>query len=135
MLFDATERDIVPKLRAFWARYNAFHNLSARVQAALSTTSVRMSRRRRIASDVPAVDKKIIRAQRNRERSQALRRHQKLRTARLREVNEQLRVYNSALRSVINCVLEDQAALPLLQVYFTENCCSEAMLSFLNHES
>lgn len=134
-LFHANEYDIVPKLHNYWEVYKRFHNMKNHVQDVLENTGVKMTRRRRIASDIPALEKKQIRAQRNRERSQALRRHQKLRSARLAETNEQLMLYNSATRSLINCILEDKAALPLLQHYFAENKCSEAMLSFLNHES
>lgn len=127
--------DLVFKISQYWCHYHQFlKKMEERVYHLLKDRGVKIKRRKRMGPEVPAFEKKEIRAQRNRERSQSLRKHHKQRLMDLEGAGEQMRVYNSATRSLINCVLEDEAALPLLHTYFTKNEYSESLLSYLSND-
>lgn len=133
-LFRASRDDVMTQINLYWVNYRyLLKTMEERIHKILNDRGVKIKRRKRMGPEVPALEKKEIRAQRNRERSQALRKHQKQRLAYLEGYAEQLKVYNSATKSLINCVLEDEAMLPLLHAYFTENECSESLLSFLSN--
>lgn len=135
-IFRATRSNMVLCIRQYWEHYSCLlTGLEERIQKLIKDRGVKIKRRKRMGPEVPAIEKKEIRAQRNRERSQALRKHQKQRLLDLEGYGEQLKEYNSATKSLINCVMEDEGVLPLLQAYFTENECSETLLSFLSNKN
>lgn len=134
--FHASDADITEKIGAFWRNYQPL--LRATVEGAQSLVSrrgVKMKRRKRIGANLSAIEKKEIRAQRNRERSQALRRHQKQRLLDLESITEELKTYNKALKSLINCLFENDVALPRLNEFFTSEKCSELLVGFMNENS
>lgn len=133
-IFRTSGCDFALRISQYWCHYQQLlQTMEQRVHQILNDRGVKIKRRKRMGPEVPAIEKKEIRAQRNRERSQALRRHHKKRLSDLEEAGEQMRVYNSATRALINCVLEHESALPLLHNYFTENDCSENLLAFLSN--
>lgn len=130
----ATDQNIVMKIEEYWRNYKRYDHIEEKVIKLLNETSLRLKRRRRLGSDMPESQKKQIRALRNRERSQAIRGHLRQRLQGLEVVNEQLRICNSAIRLMINCLLEDETALAVLYKYLESHKCSESMFSFLSHE-
>lgn len=134
--FQATKEDMTRKIGVFWRKYRPIlHANAEKAQTLVNRRGVKMKRRKRMGANLSAIEKKEIRAQRNRERSQALRRHQKQRLLDLENVTEELKTYNKAMKSLINCLLEHEAALPKLNHYLTYHNCSEQLLSFLNENS
>lgn len=133
-ILQSSDCDLFPRICEYWSHYHQFlRGMEVKVNQILNDRGVKIKRRKRMGPEVPAIEKKEIRAQRNRERSQALRKHNKQRLGSLERAVEKLRSYNSATRSLVNTVLEHEAALPLLQSYFTENECSENLLAFLSN--
>lgn len=134
--FHASEADTTEKIGAFWRNSRPFlHATAERAKTLVSHRGVKMKRRKRMGPNISAIEKKEIRAQRNRERSQALRRHQKQRLLDLESITEELKTYNKALKSLINCLLEREVALPKLNEFFASEECSELLLSFMNENS
>ncbi|CAN8062379.1 unnamed protein product [Agarophyton chilense] len=130
-LLRATGGDIVSKIELYWSHFHDYRVSVERAGRLLREKSVRFERRKRMGPDVPAIEKKAIRAQRNRERSQALRRYHKQRMTDLETVSGQLKLYNSVARSLINCLLEEPQSLELVQEYFRSHECSEEFLTYL----
>ncbi|KAI0560056.1 hypothetical protein FGB62_127g021 [Gracilaria domingensis] len=130
-LLRASGDDIVSKIELYWSHFHDYRVSTERAARLLREKSVRFERRKRMGPEVPAIEKKAIRAQRNRERSQALRRYHKQRMGDLEAASGQLKLYNSVAKSFINCLLEEPQSLGLVREYFTSHECSEELLTYL----
>lgn len=123
--------DIVSKIELYWTHFQDYQITAERAGKVLKEKSVRFERRKRMGPEVPAIEKKAIRAQRNRERSQALRRYHKQRMSELEDVDRKLKTYNAVAKSLVNCLLEEPQSLKLVQEYFSTHECNEELLTFL----
>lgn len=133
LLLSADNQSIVSKINQYWQENPIFQSLADQVSVQLNGRAIKLQRRKRMGAEVPPSEKKAIRAQRNRERSQALRKYHKNRMINLEEADRALTVYNSATRSLINCLLEEAPCLQLIETYFEGPNCSEQVIAFLRH--
>eukprot|EP00178_Gracilaria_changii_P024639 TRINITY_DN743_c0_g4_i2.p1 TRINITY_DN743_c0_g4~~TRINITY_DN743_c0_g4_i2.p1 ORF type:complete len:587 (+),score=55.16 TRINITY_DN743_c0_g4_i2:3348-5108(+) len=130
-LLRATGGDIVSKIDLYWSHFHDFRVSAEQAGRLLREKSVRFERRKRMGPEISAIEKKAIRAQRNRERSQALRRYHKQRMRALEVVSGQLKLNNAVARSLIHCLLEEPRSLELVQEYYSSHECSEELLTYL----
>ncbi len=103
-LFRCPSSDPFSRLAHFWKICCETSTIRKHVMRLLDDGGIRLERRKRMATRIPPEEKKAIRAQRNRERSQALRRHQKRRLALLEEANRHLAVENGAIKAMVLAV-------------------------------
>lgn len=131
-IFRASSADIVEKMSSDWSRFRGeTMAVGERISKLLSDRGIRLKRRKRMGAEVPATEKKAIRAQRNRERSQALRRHHKHRLGSLEGACQELEVENGAARSMIQCLLEQEGGEQLLQQYVISSERGQELAQFL----
>lgn len=85
------------------------------LNALLNDGGIRLERRKRLNAGVAADFKREVRAQRNRERSHALRRHHKRRLALIDEASAALQTHNRALRVLSKTIIRLFGRPQLLQ--------------------
>lgn len=128
-----SEGNIYTNLRKLWEEYQPnVLRTAERAQYLVEARGVKMERRPRVKPGVSAIEKKQIRAQRNRERSQALRRYTKKRLAELHKAKVDIRKCNIILKMFINLFLEDEKAYAKLNQFFASDRCSTELMAFLD---
>lgn len=100
-IFTRPPVDTYTRISTFWKLHVDNRTVRERVEKLLDDGGIRLERRKRMGAKIAPEEKKAIRAQRNRERSQALRRHHKRRLALLEEANKHLQVENGAIKAMI----------------------------------
>lgn len=98
-----------------WIAQRSFAPARDALTALLHDGGIRLERRKRLSSGVAPDFKREVRAQRNRERSHALRRHHKRRLALLDEASAALQVHNRALRVLAKTIIKLFGRPQLLQ--------------------
>lgn len=88
------------RVSTFWHACRRTAAVRNAVAALLNDGGIRLERRKRMGICVAAEHKRAVRAQRNRERSHALRRHHKRRLALLERATAALHIQNTALRAL-----------------------------------
>ncbi len=118
---------------AAWRAQRAIAPAHNAVYALLHDTGIRLERRKRLASRETPEHKKAVRAARNRERSQALRRHHKRRLSLLDSATNALNAHCRALRALVHQLVHMHATPDTLERALAQ-VPGEELRVFLNSE-